>query len=147
MRPSSPRLKIRHLMAVVAVSALILVVLRGVLSVVTAFIDSPYGLGRTSGLLSSGQAVVLCDEFHAARASQAIRPTGRTGHKSAMYESVGRAPLGEYRVAPGTPCVVAIDPAWDEDSCYEDRPIAIKLRGGQHKGLEVAVPRRLLRKR
>jgi hypothetical protein len=134
-------------MVVVAASALVLVVARGVWSVVVGFIDSPYGLGRTSGLLSPGQAVVLCDECHAGPASQAISPTGRTDDKSVMYDRQALAPVGEYCVVSGTSCVVTIDPARDEDSCSEDRPIAVKLAGGQHNGLEVAVPRRLLRKR
>lgn len=134
-------------MVAVTASALVLVVLRGVWSVAATFIDSPYGLGRTSGLLSPGQAVVLCDEFQAAPAGQSIRSTGRTDYKSVMYDWQGRVSVGEHRVTSGTPCVVTIDPAWDADSCYEDRPIAVKLGGGLHKGLEVAVPRRLLRKR
>jgi hypothetical protein len=147
MRFSLPRPKIRHLMIAVAVSALALVVLRVVVSVATDFIDGPYGLGRTSGLLSQGQAVVVCDEFHAAPASQSIRPTGRTDSRSVMYHWQGRAPVGTYHVASGTPCVVTIDPAWDEDSCYEDRPIAVILGGGRHKGLEVVVPRWSRRRR
>lgn len=147
MRFSPPRLKVRHLMVAVAASALVLIVLRGVWSVAAPFIDSPYGLGRTSGLLSPGQAVVLCDEFHAAPAGESIRPTGRTDAKSVMYDWQGPMPEGEYHVASGTRCVVTIDPAWDLDSCSEYRPIAVKPLDGQHKGAEVAVPRRLLRRR
>src|SRR5262245_56277719 len=137
---------IRTLMVAVAVSALALVVLRGVWSVAEFIIYSPYGLGLSSGLLSPGQAVALRDDFHAAPASQSIRPTGMTGSKSTMYDW-GRSRVGEYRIVAGTPGVVTIDPAWDEDSCYEDRPIAVKLARGEHAGLVVAVPRRLLRKR
>src|SRR5262249_15199951 len=125
MRLSSHGLSVRHLMVAVAAAALALTVLRGVWSVAAAFIDSPYGLGRTSGLLSPGQAVLLSAEYHAAPASRAIRPTGRTDYKSAMYDWQGRAPVGQYRVASGTPCIVNVDPAWDKDSCYEDRPIAV----------------------
>lgn len=125
--------------------AMALLVMRGVWSVAVTFLDSPYGLGRTTGLLSAGQAVVLSGEFHAALASQAIRPTGRTDDPSVMYDW-GPTPTGAYHIASGTPGIVTIDPAWDEDSCYANRPIAVKLAGGPHQRLELAVPRRLLRK-
>ena len=130
---SSPGFKVRRLMIVLAVLALILVAVWSLWPAALAFIDSPYGLGRTSGLLSTGQAVVLSDEFHAAPAGEVIRRTGRTDYKSVMYDWPGRAPVGKYRVAASIPCIVTIDPAWDEDSCSEERPIAVKLGGGPHR--------------
>ena len=83
----------------------------------------------------------------AAPAGRAIRPTGKTGEKSIMYDWDMRAPVGDYRVVRGTHCVVVIDPAWDEESCSKDRPIDVRIVGGQQKGLLVTVPRHLLRKR
>lgn len=114
---------------------------------VSCVIYNPYGLGLDSGILTPGQIVTLCNQFQAALADKAIRATGRTDCKSIMYEWDVVVPTGEYLVESGTPCVVTIDPAWDEDGCSRDRPIAIKLAAGKHKGLEVAVPRKLLRKR
>ena len=107
----------------------------------------PYGPGLDSGILIPGQTVTLCGPFQAAPATLAIRATGRTDGKSIMYEWDMDVPTGEYLVESGTPCVVTIEPAWDDDACSRDRPIAVKLAGGKYKGSEVAVPRKLLRKR
>ncbi len=51
------------------------------------------------------------------------------------------------KIAAGTTVMVMIEPAGDEDDCYEDRPIGVKLLAGPHEGLEVVVPRRVLRER
>lgn len=145
MTPLS-RITVRRMMLGVAIAGMLLFFLRGFWGLAEDFIDSPYGLGRTTGLLSPGQLVVLSGNYRAAPSGQAIRPTGRTGYKSVMYDW-GATPEGNLALTSGTSCVVAIDPAWDEDSCYESRPVAVKLTSGQSQGASVAVPRRLLRKR
>jgi len=138
-----PRVTVRRLMLGVAIAAVLLFVLRGAWRLADDYIDSPYGLGRTTGLLSPGQRVVLAGSYRAAPSAQAIRRTDAT---SIMYEW-GATPQGNYAVASGTSCVVEIDPAWDADSCSEFRPIAVELTSGKHQGTSVAIPRRLLRKR
>ena len=145
MRPL-PRMTVRRLMLGVGIAAVALFLLRGVWRFAESLIDSPYGLGRTTALLSPGQPAILAGDYPAAPSGQSIQPTGRAGDKSTMY-SWGATSKGDYAVAHGTPCIVEIDPAWDVDCCYDDRPIAVKLTGGQHRGASVAIPRRLLPER
>jgi uncharacterized membrane protein (UPF0136 family) len=136
----------------VTVGVALAVVVFGLVLVMWPFVSflahSPYGLGLNSRLLTQGREAILCGGFRAAPASQVIRPRpGREGHdKSSMYEWEAGI-TGDCRVAPGTPCVVTIDPAWDTDSSSEGRPIAVRLALGEHAGSVVAVPRRLLRTR
>jgi hypothetical protein len=115
---------------------------------VSFFIHNRYIMGLNSRILTQDQRVILCGNFQAAPASQVIRPRpgGNEHDKSSMYEWEAGI-TGDCRVAPGTPCVVTIDPAWDIDSSSEGRPIAVRLAGGGHAGSVVAVPRRLLRTR
>jgi len=93
----------------------------------------------TDGVVTANEPCI------AAPAAKVFRPTGRTRYKSEMYDWSGPTPAGEFCVAKGTKGVVKIDPAWDEDSCYPDRPIAIELVGGEHRGKVVAVSRNILR--
>jgi hypothetical protein len=47
-------------------------------------------------------------------------------------------PIGERVVTPqSTGAVVESDPAWDEDSCYPDRPIRVRLDSGEM----ISIPR------
>jgi len=46
--------------------------------------------------------------------------------------------IGERVVTPqSTRAVVESDPAWDEDSCYRDRPIRVRLDSGEM----ISIPR------
>jgi hypothetical protein len=131
-------------MIAVALAAIMLVIGKGIWFVVSAILYDPYLMGLNSGLLTPGQPVVVREEY---RATRAVHPIRRPRNKDAVYDWQGRVPIGDLQVAPGTSCVVTVESAGDEDDCYEGRPIAIKLTGGQHSGLEVEVPRRVLRKR
>ena len=117
-RPFS-RLKIRHLMIGVAFAAVGVFLIRGAWGLADEVMYGPYGFGLSSGLLSPGQSVIL----------------------------VGDHREGTSEVSSGTPCVVEVEPAWDTDSCYDSRPITVKLMAGRRRGASVGVPRRLLRKR
>jgi len=72
--------------------------------------------GRHTNVLAAGERVVLMRDFATDR---------------------GR------RVISGTSAVVKSDPAWDEDSCYPDRPISITLSSDK---TSLSVPRNLLQK-
>jgi hypothetical protein len=143
-----PRLSLRGSMVALAVLAFVLAAVRGLVAVLWSFgfADGTY-YGPNTGLLNVGQAAVLAEDYRAAPAREVIKPTGRTDYKSAMYDRPGVTPVGHVPVAEGTRCIVRIDPAWDEDSCSPDRPIAIGLSGGEDRGEAVAVPRRILRRR
>ena len=91
--------------------------------------------GAHTNILPSGVRVVLAREFRGAPAEQVIRPKGDKD-----FEWPGSAPTGDIIAAKDAQAVVKIDPAWDEDSCYPERPIAIQLTSGE----TVAVPRDVL---
>jgi hypothetical protein len=91
--------------------------------------------GRHTNILPSGARVVLAREFRGAPADQVIR---RKGDKD--YDWPGSAPAGDILAPKDTQAVVEVDPAWDEDSCYPDRPVAIQLISDG----SVAVPRYIL---
>jgi hypothetical protein len=101
--------------------------------------------GSHTSILPTGQRVVIAGDVRAAEARGIIKPTGFTDYKSTMYEWPASTPKGDYIVAAGTPGVVKIDPAWDEDCCYPDRPIAVELRDGRWTGATFALPRSRLR--
>jgi hypothetical protein len=146
-----PRISLRSSMLAIAVLAFGLAAVRGLLAIlrlgglIIGFAEDTY-YGPNTGLLNVGQAAVLTEDYRAAPAREVIKPTGRTGYKSAMYDSPARTPMGDRLVAVGTRCIVMIDPAWDEDSCHPDRPIAIELSQGENRGGVVVVPRRILRR-
>ena len=95
----------------------------------------------TEGMLTPGARAVLIEDFSAAPADQAI--TGlETGDKHRLKWGV--TPKGDILVTSGSHCIVKLDPAWDEDSCYPDRPVAVQLSDGRHQGKTVALPRNLL---
>ncbi len=103
--------------------------------------------GPNTDILEPGRAVVLAAEFRAAPSRRVIKPTGRTDFKEVMFDWPGTTPEGELAIAKGTRGVVEVDPAWDDDSCSPDRPIAVEIAEGEHRGSVVALPRRLLRGR
>jgi hypothetical protein len=91
--------------------------------------------GAHTNILPSGVRVVLAREFRGAPAEQVIRPKGDKD-----FDWPGSAPAGDIIAAKNAQAVVKIDPAWDEDSCYPERPIAIQFASGE----SVAVPRDVL---
>ena len=93
--------------------------------------------GPYTNILPSGARVVLARDFSAAPADQVIKKGERA------YEWPGSAPAGDILATKGGQAVVKVDPAWDEDSCYPERPIAIQLPSGE----SVAVPRDVLHRR
>lgn len=97
--------------------------------------------GPHTDILASGAAITLAQDFSAPLADQAI--SGQvTSDKSDL--KWGSAPKGDIFMARDSRGIVKIDPAWDEDSCYPDRPGAVEQSDGQHKDLTVALPRNLL---
>jgi hypothetical protein len=134
-------------MIALAVLAIGLAAIRELLSVLWffGFADGTYR-GPNTAVLNAGQAAVLAEEYRAAPAREVIKPTGRTVYKSEMYDWPGFTPVGPLLVEEGTRCIVKIDPAWDDDSCSPDRPIAIELSEGKNRREAVAVPRRILRR-
>ena len=146
-RTPRPRVTVRALLVAVFVVALGLAFVRAALPVLwlLRFGDGTYH-GPNTDLLGKGRPVVFVADFRAAPADRVIKPTGWTGDKSTMYDWSTVAPVGNVSVAEGTRGVVEIDPAWDEDSCYPDRPIAVKITENENYGRVVAVPRRLLRR-
>ena len=61
---------------------------------------------------------------------------------------VGQAVIivGAARAGPaGTRCVVVGESAWDDDSCYEGREIAVRVLVGDRAGEVLVVPRDRLR--
>jgi hypothetical protein len=48
-------------------------------------------------------------------------------------------------IPPGTQCVVVVEPAWDDDSCYRVRDIKVEVREGPRSGNIVTVARHNLR--
>ncbi len=90
MKLSFTRLKLDCLMEIVAVTALVLVVLKGV----WFFLYDPgFGThrGSSSGLLLPGRAVVLCDEYDAVRLSEATLPSGALDYEKVASDASGRA--------------------------------------------------------
>ncbi|MEW4569462.1 hypothetical protein AB1L88_16475 [Tautonia sp. JC769] len=103
--------------------------------------------GPNTDILEPGRAVVLAAEFRAAPSSRVLKPTGHTDFKEVRYDWSVTTPEGQLAIARGTRGVVELDPAWDDDSCWPDRPIAVEIAEGEHRGSVVALPRRLLRGR
>jgi hypothetical protein len=146
MRIPWPRVTLRAWLVGLAFVALGLCGVRAVMPVFWYFGlgDGTYQ-GPNTDLLNSGRTVVVTADFRAAPASRVLKPTGRTDSKSAMYGWPIVTPEGELRVTGRTRGVVVIDPAWDDDSCYPDRPIAVEITEGAYRGKVVAFPRYLLR--
>jgi hypothetical protein len=94
--------------------------------------------GPHTNILPSGARVVLARDFRGAPADQVIKPKGQKD-----YDWPGFAPAGDVLAVRNAQSVVKIDPAWDEDSCYPERPVAIQLTSGE----SVAVPRNILHRR
>jgi hypothetical protein len=96
--------------------------------------DSTY-YGWHTSRLRAGDRVVLSQEFRVMPADQVIHRKGDD------YEWPGVAPAGDIVAPKGAQALVKVDPAWDEDSCYPTRPVAITLLPSN---IDVAVPRTIL---
>ena len=83
--------------------------------------------GWHTSRLRPGQSVFVSQEFRGKSPDEAMRD--------------GFAPTGDILAPRGAHASVLVDPAWDEDSCYPDRRVGIKLSAS---GIEVAVPRVIL---
>jgi hypothetical protein len=111
----------------------------GVIVAIVAFIwilglQERTGYGAHTNILPPGTRVVLARDFRGALADQVIKPDGAKGY------NWGPCPAGDILVHKNMQAMVKVDPAWDEDSCDPDRPIAIQLASGE----SVAVPRDIL---
>lgn len=80
---------------------------------------------------------MVARDFRAAPADQVIRKGERD------FEWPGSAPAGDILAVKGAQALVKRDPAWDEDSCYPERPVGIQLASGE----SVAVSRNILHRR
>ena len=99
------------------------------------FGESTY-YGWHTNLLHPGDRVVVAEDFQSAPADQVLH------RKGDGYDWPGTTPTGNVFVARGSRGSVKIEPAWDEDSCDPDRPIAVELVSGP----VVALPRHILRR-
>jgi hypothetical protein len=99
------------------------------------FGESTY-YGWHTNLLHPGDDVAVAEDFRAAPADQVLH------RKGDGYDWPGMTPAGDILVARGSRGTVKIEPAWDEDSCDPDRPIAVQLVSGPI----VALPRHILRR-
>jgi hypothetical protein len=96
--------------------------------------------GPHSSLLAPGQEVITADDVPAAVAREVVEGPARWGRWTVRAEPGKPSVLDS-----GTQCVVRVEPAWDDDSCYPDRMISVTVLQGQHKGAVKAVARRHLR--
>jgi hypothetical protein len=96
--------------------------------------------GPHSSLLAPGQRVVTAGDVPAAVAKEVFDGPARWGRWTVRPEPGRPSALDS-----GTPCVVRVESAWDDDSCYPDRLISVTVLQGQHKGAVKAVARRHLR--
>jgi hypothetical protein len=146
MRLPRMRFTIRQVMIIVAAIAALVWLAIGLIDLKRSLPDLTYR-GWNTYLLPAGQRVVILGDIRAAVASKFIHPTGDSRSKPTHYNWQIVTPGGEHALAAGTPGVVKIDPAWDDDSCDPERPIAVQVSAGTHKGVVVALPRNRLRRR
>src|SRR5436305_3754703 len=103
---------------VVAITVGVLVALAGATALVTdawsRATESTY-YGRQTNLLRVGDHVVLTED----------------------------CAVGDHRIPKAQTAIVREEPAWDEDSCEPDRPIAVELGSGER----VSVPRHVLHRK
>jgi hypothetical protein len=98
--------------------------------------------GPHTDVLPNGIHITVTQDFSALPADQAIIGM-ETGDKDRLKWGV--APAGDILVRKGSRGIVKLDPAWDDDSCYPERPVAIELSRSNSEAKAVAVPRNLLK--
>jgi len=140
------RFTIRQAMVIVAAVAALVWLAVGLIDFTRSLPDTT-GYGPDTSRLSAGQGVVVLGDIRATLASKVIQPTADGRTKSTYFEYQTGAPGGEYALEAGTPGLVKIDPAHDDDDCLPGRLITVQVSAASHTGLVVALPRNRLRRR
>ncbi len=137
MRLSRVRFTVRRMMIAVAIAASCI---GGFRWAALSLEDFTY-YGPYTSILTAGHVVVISRDLRVPAALEVFEGPAQWGRWTVQAE-----PDSTLALAPGTPCVVRVESAWDEDSCYPSRLVSVAILQGEHKGALVAVPREYLRK-
>ena len=143
------RMTVRRLMILVATMALGFACCSRLLGFLASHgIFAPEGTqnGPYTDLLPAGQCVVIATDSAAFAAGDVIKVEQTRFGPHAEYQWPDREAAGTATVSAGTRGIVRMEPAWDDDSAYDNRAIAVEILDGPLKAITLAIPRNRLRR-